>query len=202
LAVQILSACLFLLSIACIVLGALLLEARKRPFVTFSGPTPEFLLPRKESSIGRSPETLSPKILVVKHELSKGAGGGLALRLENRGLTALENCRLKLISFASYHQELKQFRKPSFEPLILISTGKLEPEETTGEQWLARTNNDLITLRIPSGTQSEFRDQRSGGTWKAVFSVEAGSMSYEDYLLVEWQPGKEVTFSMSPPVLY
>ncbi len=142
---------------------------------------------------------LSVANLPVRYQMSDGAGGGITVRLENTGLEPLDDCRLTLISFASYHAEMKQFRRPSFQPLALIRSAKLNPEEVSADKWLARGSTDMMAARIPSGGPSEYRDNREPGIWRATFRVESGKASYEDSFCVEWQPGRCPAVVPLPP---
>ena len=91
--VQILSVVVVLLSIACVVLTSLLIKARNRPFVKFSGPPPAFLFPRKAEAQTASAQHSDPspfqlvgafsaRNLRIRYQMTDGPAGGVTVRLE------------------------------------------------------------------------------------------------------------------------
>lgn len=201
--VQILTACVFLESIACVVLTILLIQARKRPTVTIRDSvgnerTPAMLLPREHPAQKKHPSLMPIEILgaltiedlAVTHEVIPGSGGGIQLRLKNVGLKPLKKCRLTVVSFAKYHVAKQEFQQPSFTPKDIIKLENLEPEEVSGEAWLARLMDGTAALRIPTGKLSGYSDTTEGGVWKAMLNVSAGEAVYSDWLFVQWMPGE------------
>jgi hypothetical protein len=202
--VRILSACIFLESVACVALGVLLVQARKRSIVTIRDSagnerTPAMLLPREHPAQKKKQPTLVASEIVgaltieelgVIHEVIHGSGGGVQLRLKNVGLKPLKTCRLTVVSFAKYHETKQEFRQPNFTPNDIIKVENLEPDEVSGEAWLARLVDGTKTLRIPTGKLSGYGDTREGGVWKAMLNVAAGAAIYSDWLFVQWTPGE------------
>ena len=197
--------CAFFVSTTCIILAFLLVSAFKRRLTvkiiddaSRSEATPAFLLPREHSAqaipASRGGPRVSASLIVkppleVRHEIMNGAGRGVLLRCFNSGIEPLEKCQLIVVSFASFHTELGKYRRPTFEPLGLISIKKLEPDEASSEAWLARANKDMTAIKIPSGKPSQFHEVKSAGRWRATLRVRVGELEYKDELDIQWQPG-------------
>ncbi len=194
---QVLCSALVLISTLMFLFAVLYSRERKRPRILIHDSlgnenTPTFLMPRELSIIDTKTSVAGANRLSIIQDVVSGPEGGISLRLKNTGLETLRMCRLRLLMFASFHEELRQFRKPTFHPFYLMTADRLEPNQVSNDKWLVRLRPTPSTLAIPTG-DSNYENIQYRGTWKAHLAVTADGLSYEHTIYIKWVPGENPT---------